>query len=98
MLTLRRRPATDLRVRVRGGYQPDTLLAPAGQPLAIVFRREEDSACSERVVFPALGKSAMLPRGQDVVVELPPLQPGTYDFTCQMDMLRGRLVIAEAPR
>ena len=103
MFTLRRArtgeaPEGELVVHVRGGYRPDTIYGEAGVPLRVVFRREESSPCSERVVFPSLGKSAMLPRGEDVVVELPPLQPGAYDFTCQMEMLRGRLVIEEVPR
>lgn len=99
MLSLRRnRAAGELRVCVKGGYRPDTVFARAGEPLAITFRREEDSRCSERVVFPALGKSAMLPRGKDVVVALPPLPPGAYEFTCQTDVLRGLLVVEGARR
>ena len=84
-------PAT--RVRVRGGYQPDTIFGRAGEPLRIVFRREETAPCSERVVFPAFGKSAMLPPYQDVLVELLPREPGEYEFTCQMGVLHGTLVV-----
>ena len=86
-------PAT-VAVRVRGGYLPDTIYAEAGVPLRIVFRREESSPCSEQVVFPAFGKSAMLPQGEQVTVELPPAEPGRYEFTCGMGMLRGTLVVA----
>lgn len=84
----------EIHVRVRGGYIPDTIHAEAGVPTRVVFRREESSACSEQVVFPAFGKSAMLPEGRDVGVDLPPANPGTYQFTCAMGMLRGKLVIA----
>ena len=84
-------PAT--RVRVRGGYEPDTIFGRVGEPLRIVFRREETAPCSERVVFPAFGKSAMLPPYQDVLVELPPADPGVYEFTCQLGVLHGTLVI-----
>jgi plastocyanin domain-containing protein len=83
------------RVRVRGGYEPETVYARAGEPVAIVFRREETASCSERVVFPALGKSAMLPAYEDVTVELTPPGPGEYEFTCQLGLLRGRLVVEE---
>ena len=34
----------------------------------LVFRREETSSCSEQVIFPAFGKSAMLPTGEAVAV------------------------------
>lgn len=87
----RRPPAT--RVRVRGGYEPDTIYGRVGEPVRIVFRREETAACSERVVFPAFGKSAMLPPYQDVLVELVPYEPGEYEFTCQLGVLHGTLVV-----
>jgi plastocyanin domain-containing protein len=80
-------------VRVRGGYSPDVVHARAGEPIRITFLREETASCSERVVFPAFGKSTMLPRGERIMVELPPSLPGTYEFTCAMDMLHGKLVV-----
>lgn len=95
----RRRHAADVDptrvvgVRVRGGYQPDTIRAQAGVPLRLVFRREESSPCSEQVVFPAFGKSATLPQGERVAVELLPAEPGEYEFTCAMGMLHGRLIV-----
>lgn len=88
-------PATDggTLVRVCGGYSPAVVHARAGVPVRITFLREETASCSERVVFPALGKSTMLPYGKRVVVELPASPPGTYAFTCAMDMLHGTLVL-----
>lgn len=68
------------------------LVALAGRPLSITFRREETAACSERVVFPSLGRSAHLPPFQDVTLDLLPLEPGEHEFTCQLGVLRGRLV------
>ena len=82
-------------IRVRGGYEPDTIYARVGEPLRLTFRREETAACSERVVFPALGKSAMLPAYQDVTIELTPEHAGVHEFTCQMGMLHGRLIVEE---
>ena len=87
--------AMKTRVRVRGGYEPETVYGRAGERVAIVFRREETAPCSERVIFPTLGKSAMLPAFQDVTVELTPPAPGEYEFTCQLGVLRGRLVVEQ---
>lgn len=88
------RSRSDIRlVRVRGGYRPEVIHARAGQPIRLVFVREETASCSERVVFPAFGKSAMLPYGEHVLVELPPSPPGAYEFTCAMKMLRGTLLV-----
>ena len=83
-------------VRVEGGFHPDTVYAVAGRPVRITFRREETSPCSERVVFPALGESRLLPAGKDVAIELVPESTGELEFTCDMGMLRGRLVVEPA--
>ena len=80
-------------VLVQGGYTPDAIVVRAGTPVRLNFRREESSACSEMVVFGEFGKSAKLPEGVSVPIELMPTDPGTYEFTCQMGMLRGRLVV-----
>lgn len=90
----RGRPAVAAtRIRVRGGYRPDTVYAQAGEPLRLTFCREEKAACSERVVFSDFGKSAMAPLHEDVLIELRPEHPGTYEFTCERGMLRGRVIL-----
>lgn len=94
---LERPDASTVRVRVKGGYQPATITARVGEPLRIVFSRQETAPCSEHVVFPAFGKSAMLPAFEDVTLELVPERAGEYEFTCQLGMLRGRLVVVGPP-
>ena len=42
-------------VVVQGGYHPERVLARAGAPLRLEFDRREEGACSQHVVFPALG-------------------------------------------
>lgn len=80
-------------VLVQGGYTPDILIVQHGRPVRLNFRREETAACSEMVVFADFGKSARLPEGQVVPVEFVPDKPGEYEFTCQMGMLRGKLIV-----
>jgi plastocyanin domain-containing protein len=80
-------------VLVKGGYTPDVLVVQHGKPVRLTFRREETAACSEMVVFGDFGKSAKLPTGQSVPVEFLPEQPGEYEFTCQMGMIRGKLIV-----
>ena len=91
----RRGRARTTLVRVRGGYDPDTVYARVGESLRLTFRREETAPCSERVVFPDLGKSAMLPAYQNVTIELTLERAGVHEFTCQLGMLRGRLIVEE---
>ena len=80
-------------ILVDGGYSPDRLVVAANRPVRLVFHRHDESACSEEVVFPDQGVRATLDRHADVVVELPPSQPGDYEFHCGMGMLHGRLVV-----
>ena len=82
-----------VRVRVAGGYVPNTIRAEAGRPLRLIFCREESSACSEQLVLPAFGKSVTLPRGEAVAVDLPAMGPGEYEFIDGMGIPRGRLLV-----
>ena len=84
----------DIRVLVDGRrYDPDRIFVPAGEPVTLRFHRHDASPCSEEVVFPDQGVRARLPRHEDVVLDLPPSEPGEYEFHCGMGMLRGRMVV-----
>lgn len=80
-------------VVVKGGYSPDRILARAGAPIRLTFRRDESASCSERVVFPDFRKSATLPEGTLVEIQLPATPAGEYGFQCEMGMLHGTLVV-----
>jgi plastocyanin domain-containing protein len=80
-------------ILVKGGYTPDVIVVQHGKPVRLNFRREETAACSEMVVFGDFGKSAKLPEGEVVPVEFLPEKPGEYEFSCQMGMLRGKLIV-----
>jgi len=80
-------------VLVKGGYTPDVIVVQHGKPVRLNFRREESAACSEMVVFGDFGKSAKLPEGEIVPIEFLPEKAGEYEFTCQMGMFRGKLIV-----
>lgn len=82
----------DVTVRVHGGYEPATIRVKSGVPVRLHFDRQETSSCSEEVVFPDFDLRRFLPAFQETVVEVTPPGPGTYEFTCGMSMLHGRLV------
>ena len=84
----------EVAIVVRGGYSPATIRAAAGEPVRLVFDRQESSSCSEEVVFPDFGLRRFLPENEKTTLEITPPKPGTYEFTCGMGMLHGR-VIAE---
>jgi Cu+-exporting ATPase len=87
--------AQEIRVTVKGGYDPDTILVEAGRPVRLHFFRDETAACSERVVFEALNIDQALPAFQTTTIEFTPPAPGDYPFHCGMSMLRGRVVAQE---
>jgi plastocyanin domain-containing protein len=81
------------RIRINGAYDPSEVHVRAGEPTRLIFRREETAPCSERVVFPDFGISVMLPPFEDIAVDLPASEPGEHEFTCQMQMLHGTLIV-----
>ncbi len=82
----------EVAVTVKGGYTPDIIVVKSGQPVRLRFTRQESSACTETVLFPDFNKSAKLPEGQEVTVELTPEKAGEFGFQCQMGMIRGKLI------
>jgi len=82
----------EVTVTVHGGYTPSTIRVKAGAPVRLLFDRQETSSCSEEVVFADFGVRTFLPAHQTTAVTVTPPAPGTYEFTCGMSMLRGKLV------
>ena len=82
----------EVRIVVRGGYEPATVRVPAGKPVRLLFDRQETSPCSEEVVFPAFGIRKFLPTDRTTAVDITPPAPGRYEFTCGMSMLHGAVV------
>jgi len=88
-----RPPGQVRRIRIDGRYRPSEVHVRAGTPTRLIFHRAETAPCSERVVFPDFGISVALPPFEDVAVDLPASEPGEHEFTCQMRMLHGTLVV-----
>jgi plastocyanin domain-containing protein len=80
-------------IEVEGGYSPSAIRVRRGTPVRLVFDRKETSSCSEELVIGSLGIRRYLKPFEKTTVDLPALSPGTYDFTCGMGMLHGRLVV-----
>jgi plastocyanin domain-containing protein len=85
----------EIAVVVRGGYAPGSVHVKRGQPVRLVFDRQETSGCSEEVVIPDFGIRRFLPANQKTPVEFTPGEAGTFEFTCGMGMLRGRLTVED---
>lgn len=85
-------------VAVHGGYQPDSIRALAGLPLRVVFRRQDDDACSERVVFSTPRLDRRLAATGPTTIDLPAQPPGEIRFTCGMGRYRGHIEFVDERR
>lgn len=88
-----RRGVQEVLIRVRGGYEPSSVRVRRGIPVRLVFDRQEAAGCSEEVVLPEFGIRRFLPPNRKTVIEFTPDRDGSFDFTCGMSMLRGRLTV-----
>jgi plastocyanin domain-containing protein len=79
-------------IRINRRYRPEVVTVQSGRPVRLRFLREEDTPCSERVIFEGLGIDRRLQAHRETLVELKPVPAGSYMFTCQMGVYRGWLV------
>lgn len=84
-----------IEITVQAGYWPAAIRARAGLPLRIVFRRDDDDACTERVVFSAPRLERRLAPAGTTTVDLPAQPPGEIRFTCGMGRYRGRIELVD---
>lgn len=85
----------EARVTVRGRYTPSTVVAKRGVPIRLLFDRQEDSICSERVIFAGINQERWLAPFATTTVRLVPKETGEFLFTCSMGMYQGKLVVTE---
>ncbi len=78
-----------------GVYQPDRIAATVNQNITLRFTRLDEAPCAATVVFADFNKSLELPIKQAVDLKIMPTQTGEFEFTCQMGMYRGHLVVAD---
>ena len=87
--------AQEVRVVVKGGYEPDVIVVRKGQPVRLDFYRDETASCSDTVVFSDFGIARPLPAFKTTPVEFTPDRTGEFTFTCGMSMLRGKLIVED---
>ncbi len=83
-----------IEIKVHDGiYSPAVINVKAGQTLHLKFLRQDKSPCSSVVVFKDLDICAELPVDKIHQIDVKIDKPGEYEFTCQMGMYRGRLIV-----
>ena len=76
-----------------GVYEPSLIHAPLGMPITLRFIRKDSNPCAEKVVFDGLPLSADLELEKPYEMSFTPDKKGEFEFTCQMAMYRGKLVV-----
>jgi plastocyanin domain-containing protein len=76
-----------------GVYTPSVIQVSRGQPLTLRFLRRDPSPCAEKVIFSNLNINADLPINEPKDIQLNVDTPDSYEFTCQMGMYRGKLLV-----
>lgn len=79
-------------VVVKGAYSPNIINAKVGIPLTIVFDRQEDTACSKKVILKDFDIAEELPDFGQKEITVTPKAPGEYQFSCEMGMYQGKIV------
>ncbi|MEK7402867.1 MAG: cupredoxin domain-containing protein [Gemmatimonadota bacterium] len=87
--------AQTVRIKVQGGYTPQTVRVKRGRPVRLVFDRQETSPCSEEVVLAEFGIRQFLLPFKDTAVTFTPDRSGKFDMTCGMSMLHGNVVVED---
>jgi plastocyanin domain-containing protein len=85
----------EVEIEVKGGYDPGVVRLKRGVPARLVFNRQENSSCSEEIVISAFGIRKYLPAFEKTPVDLTPSEKGTFEITCGMSMLHGKLVVED---
>ena len=82
----------EVTITVQGGYEPALVRVRSGQPVRLIFDRQESSGCSEEIVIPDFGIRRFLPPFPKTAIEITPDHAGRSPFTCGMSMLHGAII------
>jgi hypothetical protein len=77
-------------VDASNGYDPNVIVLQAGMPAEITF--SEGFGCMAEVMSRDLGFFEDLQSGPKTIA-IAPLEPGTYGFSCGMEMVFGQIVV-----
>lgn len=83
----------EIEVIVEGSYKPSRIEIHEGERVRLKFVRKEYNSCTREVVFPKLGIKRELPPNKPVIIDLPALTAGEYEFKCGMNMIKGVIVV-----
>jgi len=81
-------------IKVQNGvYEPSIITVKQGRDIHLRFVRYDASPCSQIVVFDKLNMGIELPMKKPVNLLIKAPNKGVYEFSCQMQMYRGKLIV-----
>ncbi|MGJ8678772.1 cupredoxin domain-containing protein [Paraglaciecola sp.] len=84
----------EIMIEVKNGvYSPALIQVAADRPILLKFFRNDQTPCSETLLFPSLEISEQLKLNEITQVNIKALIPGEYEFHCQMKMYHGVLKV-----
>lgn len=92
---LKKNGIQEVKIVVKGGYDPDVIVVKKGIPVRLNFYRDETADCSDTIVLGDFKIRKPLPAYKTTAIEFTPEKEGEYEFTCGMGMLRGKIIVRE---
>lgn len=87
-------PGNVIEILVKDGvYTPPYIQMKSNDPITLRFTRKDPSPCAEIVNFNSLNIARKLPLNEPIDINLKIENTGEYEFTCQMGMYRGKLIV-----
>jgi plastocyanin domain-containing protein len=75
------------------GFVPAVVTAHSGQPLTLLVTRRTERTCATEFVLKTHGINEKLPLGRTVTIRFTPERPGTLEYACAMNMIKGKIVV-----
>ena len=83
-----------INITVDGHYDPAEVTLQQGVPAQLTFTRTSTQGCLEQVHSTDLHFTTELPLDQPQTVTVPTDRAGEFRFSCGMDMVSGKVVMA----
>ena len=76
-----------------GNYEPAAINVRQGVPVRLNVTRDDKPTCGDVLAIPSQNISRPIPVNQVTTIEFTPQKAGDLEFTCGMNMMRGRIVV-----
>lgn len=77
----------------KDGFAPNEIILSADKEAKLAFLRVDKENCGDEIVFKDLNIRKKLPVGEVVTIEIPKDKKGEINFSCGMDMMKGKIVV-----